>query len=101
MLPGTTGIKNYAVMVVFLFLGTRAWVRRGPFWGCLVLIPILVVMASGSRMSMTRLSLASFPAFLDAAELLRNRFLFRSCLAAGLLIHVYMIYLHTNRIFVA
>jgi hypothetical protein len=101
LVPGAGGVKNYVVMLVFLALGVRAWARRGPLWGCLVLVPVLMVMASGSRMSMTRLSLASFPAFLDAAELLRGRVLFWAGVAVGSALQVYFLYLYVNRVFVA
>jgi hypothetical protein len=98
LLPTTRGLKHYTVTIVFLALGVRAWVKRGPLWGCLVLIPVLLPLSSGTRMSMTRLVLGSFPAFLDAAELLRGRALFWLCVAAGVILQVYFLYLHVNQI---
>lgn len=98
--PGT-GLKNYAVMMLFLGLGIRGTFKRGPFWGCLVLVPILIGMSSGSLMSMTRFSLMSFPAFIDAAELLKRRAALAVALAAFVILQAYFIFLHVNRVFVA
>lgn len=69
---------------LFLGLGVRLWARLGPLWGCLVLVPILQGMATGSAMSLSRVALAAFPAFIEAAELLRAPATFRTCLALAL-----------------
>jgi hypothetical protein len=99
--PGPTGLKNYAVMILFLGLGIRATLRRGPFWGCLVLVPILMPMASGTLMSMTRFSLAAFPAFIEVAELLKGRAATAAVIVTSILLQAYFIYMHVNRVFVA
>ena len=69
---------DYLVMIAFLILGIRALSRRGPLWGSLILVPVLLLMASGSLRSATRVSLMAFPAFIEAAEMLTNRTLFCS-----------------------
>ncbi|MEJ7637732.1 MAG: mannosyltransferase family protein [Singulisphaera sp.] len=99
--PGPSGLKNYAVMILFLGLGIRTTIKRGPFWGCLVLVPVLMGMASGTRMSMTRITLTSFPAFIDVAELLRGRAAPAAVIVASILLQAYFIYMHVNRVFVA
>jgi hypothetical protein len=76
--PLTTRIS----LCLFLGLGVHAWWRRGPFWGCLVLVPVLQGLATGTYLSMNRIVLAAFPGFLDLAELLRPRLLFVVWLAA-------------------
>ncbi len=77
---------KYFAAITTLALGVRAWWKRGPLWGCLVLIPILQAMATGSLMSMTRIVLSAFPVFLDAAELLPGRITFALCVVSGLLL---------------
>jgi hypothetical protein len=80
--------KNYLCALALLGLGIHAWAVRGPFWGCLVLIPTLQALATGTPMSMTRLVLSAFPAFLDAQDLLRNRVAFAAVVAACLVLQV-------------
>jgi hypothetical protein len=77
--------RDYLVIVTFLGLGVRAWLKRGPFWGCLVLMPILQGMATGTTMSLPRIALAAFPVFIEAAELLRGRVIFVAVMIALLL----------------
>jgi hypothetical protein len=77
-------MTNSVASVFFLGLGVHAWWRRGPFWGCLVLVPVLQGMATGSVFSMNRIVLASFPAFLDLAELLRPRLMFAAWMLASI-----------------
>src|SRR5262249_28974681 len=67
---------GYVAMIVFLALGVWACWRRGAFWGGLILLPLLQPMSSGLSVSMSRYVLAAFPAFIEAGELLRNRFTF-------------------------
>jgi hypothetical protein len=64
-------------VVLFALLGVRAWLRRGAFWGVLTLMPVAMMMMSGTFMSGHRLILAALPGFIELAELLRNRSLFR------------------------
>ena len=61
----------------FAILGIRAWLRRGTFWGALVLFPVAQMMMSGTFLSGHRLILAALPGFIELADLLRNRWLFR------------------------
>jgi hypothetical protein len=84
-------ITDCLANVLFLGLGVHAWWRRGPFWGCLVLVPLLQVMATGSPLSMNRVVLASFPAFLELAELLRPRLMFTAWMAASIYAQVILI----------
>ena len=90
----------YLVMIAFLILGIRSWSRRGPLWGSLILVPILLLMASGSLRSATRVSLMAFPAFIDVAEMLTNRTLFMFCLASSLILQIIMATLYVNWCFV-
>ena len=62
-----------STLVAALVLGVRAWAVRGPLWGCLVIVPVLQALATGTMMSMSRIGLAAFPAAIDAAELIRPR----------------------------
>jgi hypothetical protein len=71
-------------LLVFLLifgLGLRAWRLRGPFWACLILVPIFQGMATGTPLSMKRIVLSCFPAFIEAAELCPRRWGFVAVLA--------------------
>jgi hypothetical protein len=61
----------------FTFLGIRAWIKRGAFWGILTLVPIGQMMMSGTFLSGHRIVLAALPGFIELADLLRNRLAFR------------------------
>ncbi len=61
----------------FTFLGIRAWIKRGAFWGILTLVPIGQMMMSGTFLSGHRIVLAALPGFIELADLLRNRLVFR------------------------
>lgn len=61
----------------FAALGIRAWVRRGVFWGMLTLVPVGMMFMSGTFLSGHRVVLAAAPAFIELADLLRNRLYFR------------------------
>jgi hypothetical protein len=91
---------NQLAICLFLGLAVHAFWRRGPLWGCLVLVPILQAMATASFMSITRLTLAAFPAFIDLAELLRPRAVFAIGLGTMLLAQVRLIDLFVNWTFV-
>lgn len=63
-----------AVLVAaFVALGVRAWRKRGAFWGVLALVPVAQMFASGTLLSAHRIVLASLPAFVELADLLRHR----------------------------
>ena len=66
-----------AIVFLFVLLGIRAWVKRGAFWGVLTLVPIAQMMISGTFLSGHRLILAAVPGFIELADLLKNRLLFR------------------------
>lgn len=51
-------------------LGVRGWVRRGPVWGCLVLVPVAQALSTGTTLSVERIILTSFPAAFELGELL-------------------------------
>ena len=68
--------RDFLASILFLGLGAHAFVKRGPLWGCLVLLPVLQALATGSLTCMTRIVLCSYPAFLDAAEITSGRALF-------------------------
>jgi len=91
---------DYYVMLLFICLGVRAWRVRGPFWGSLVLIPVIQGMATGSILSMTRIVLTAFPAFMDAAELLRSRGMFVAYVGICLIVQAVMIEQYVNWQFV-
>lgn len=69
---------------LFLGLGVSAWLRRGPFWGCLTLVPIALAASSGSSLSMMRVVLSAFPAFIEAAELCGKRWSFLAAVVVGI-----------------
>ncbi|HEY1190348.1 MAG TPA: hypothetical protein VGE74_22130 [Gemmata sp.] len=62
-----------AVVLGGAMLGVRAWIKRGTFWGALTLVPIAQLFVSGSLLSGHRIVLASLPAFIELADLLRGR----------------------------
>lgn len=93
-------LHSYAAMVGFLALGLRAWRRRGAFWGALILTPILQAMATGSLLSLARVALLSYPAFLEGAELLRDRRAFALAVALMLGVQLLAIDRYVNFLFV-
>jgi hypothetical protein len=76
-LPRPEAARHFAweAVAVFSFalLGIRAWLKRGTFWGVIVLVPVAQMFASGTLLSGHRLILAALPAFLELADLLRTR----------------------------
>lgn len=68
-------------VLAFGALGVRAWIKRGAFWGVLILSPVGQMMMSGTFLSGHRLIIAALPGFIELADLLRNRLLFRLTVA--------------------
>jgi hypothetical protein len=101
MLRPVTEGKDFLAAILFLGLGTHAFLKRRALWGCLVLVPILQALASGSTGSMTRVVLSAYPAFLDAAELTSGRAAFAVAVACCLLGQAAMLSSYVNWIFVA
>jgi hypothetical protein len=60
-------------VLAFAALGIRAWLKRGTFWGVLILAPIAQMMLSGTFLSGHRLIIAALPGFIELADLLRKR----------------------------
>lgn len=80
----------------FAILGIRAWIKRGAFWGLLTLVPIAQLMMSGTFLSAHRVVLASLPAFIELADLLRNRRIFLMVVATFVFLQVFLLnyYVH-------
>jgi Mannosyltransferase (PIG-V) len=95
--PETAGVllKN-ALTVAFLLLGARAWRRGGVFWAALTWVPVLQGLSTGSTLSISRLILSAYPAFLDAGELLRRRTILILLVAACLVVQVLLIDRYVN-----
>jgi Mannosyltransferase (PIG-V) len=93
--------RNLLATILFLGLGIHAFLMRGSLWGCLVVVPILEVLATGSHLSMTRVVLSSFPGFLDAAEIASNRALFAITVVVCLVGQFVLLRSYVNWIFVA
>lgn len=70
------------LVLLFAVLGIRAWVRRGAFWGMLTLVPIAQMMMSGTFLSGHRVILAALPGFIELADVLKSKVLFRVVVAA-------------------
>lgn len=82
--------------LVFAVLGVRAWVKRGAFWGLLALAPIGQMMMSGSFMSGHRVVLAALPAFIELADLLRNRLSFTIAAAAFIYLQLFFMNIYVR-----
>ena len=93
--------RDLLATILFLGLGIHAFVKRGPLWGCLVLVPVLQALASGSILSMTRVVLSSYPAFVDAAEIASNRAVFAITVVVCLFAQFVLLTSYVNWIFVA
>ena len=78
-------------LALFTFLGVRAWLRRGTCDGVLILLPLMQATFTGTPMSLERIVLASFPAFLDLAEVLNTRRRFWIALAISLVLQVILL----------
>ena len=98
---GIDNVWTKGISVVgFLGLGVHAWWRRGPLWGCLVLVPILQGLATGTMLSINRIVLAAFPAFVDLAELLGSRLSFWGWMVVGILVQATLIDRFVNWVFI-
>lgn len=86
-----SGLKDYVVGLGFLAVGLVALRRRGVFWAGMIIFPVLQPMSSGTALSATRLALMSYPAFIEVADLVRNRYAFAALLAAGAAVQVLML----------
>lgn len=72
------GVREGIIVFAVIALGIRSWWKRGPFWGLVTLVPVVQLMLSGTLLSANRLLLAALPAFIELADLLRNRIVFTS-----------------------
>ncbi|WP_145239775.1 hypothetical protein [Urbifossiella limnaea] len=80
-----------------LALGIRGWVKRGPLWGCLILIPVGQALSTGTTLSIERIVLTSFPAAFELGELLgRSRMMRVAWLIAALPAQGYFLWLFVN-----
>ncbi len=87
----TNVMKDYVVTWLFLAAGAYMLLKQGPFWGLLVLVPVAIPLTSGTVMSMSRLALMSYPAFLVFADVVRSRYLVAVLVAAGLVLQVLLL----------
>jgi hypothetical protein len=88
--------RDFFATLLFLGLGIHTLVKRGPLWACLVLIPPFQFLATGSFQSVSRAVLASFPAFLDAAEIASDRVVFALTVIGSLIVQVFLLKLYVN-----
>jgi hypothetical protein len=82
--------------LAFTVLGIRAWLRRGAFWGVLVLAPVAQMVMTGTFLSAHRLILAALPGFIEMGDLLRNRLAFAVTVVGFTLIQLVLLnqYIH-------
>jgi hypothetical protein len=66
-------VPETIALVTFAGLGLRALIVRGTFHGLVILLPILQALLTGTPMSLERIVLAGFPAFIDLAVMLRRK----------------------------
>ena len=92
--------QHNLVFFLFLCLGLSLWQRRGPFWGCLALIPIAMAAVTGSPMSMPRIVLSASPAFLEATDLCGKRGFFWALVIVGALAEAIMMTRFSRMFFV-
>jgi hypothetical protein len=91
-----SNVTGFAAMILFLALGVLAWHRRGPFWGCLILLPVLQALSTGTTLSLPRIVLTAYPAFIDLALTLRRPSASWGCAAASTLIQISYIESYVN-----
>jgi hypothetical protein len=82
--------------ILFVFLGIRAWIKRGAFWGLVTLLPIAQMAATGTFLSGHRVLLACLPGFIELADLLKNRLAFMITIALSVVIQLFLLnnYIH-------
>jgi hypothetical protein len=85
--------------LAFTVLGVRVWLRRGAFWGVLVLAPIAQMMMSGTFLSAHRVILAALPGFIELGDLSRNRLVFALTIVGFALIQVVLLNRYVHWIF--
>lgn len=84
-----------------LALGVRGWVRRGPLWGCLILVPIGQALSTGTTLSIERIVLTSFPAAFELGEVLgRSRMMQLAWLVVAVPAQLFFLWLFVNNGFV-
>ena len=88
-------------LLVFLALGVYTWIRLGPFWGSMVLLPLALCASTGSVMSMKRHVLACFLVFYPLAESLSRRWSFLLVMAVFLVLQVIFLWRYVHVIWVA
>ena len=79
-----------------VFLGIRAWVKRGAFWGLVTLLPIAQMAATGTFLSGHRVLLACLPGFIELADLLKNRLAYMITIALSVVVQLFLLnnYIH-------
>lgn len=88
-------------LLVFAGLGIYTWVRYGPFWGSLVLLPLALAASTGSVDSMKRLVLASFPVFYPLGDWLTRRWAFALVVTVCAALQLLCLWRYVNGIWVA
>lgn len=88
-------------LLLFTVLGLRAWWKRGPFFGTMILVPLMQASFTGTPISLERIVLASFLAFLDLGELLRRSIAFWTVLIFFVVVQCLALNRHVHFIFVA
>lgn len=82
--------------ILFVFLGIRAWIKRGAFWGLITLLPIGQMAATGTFLSGHRVLLACLPGFIELADLLKNRLAYMITIALSVVVQLFLLnnYIH-------
>jgi len=82
--------------ILFTILGIRSWVKRGAFWGLVTLLPIAQMASTGTFLSGHRLLLASLPAFIELAEILKNRIAYWTTITLSAVVQYFLLnaYIH-------
>jgi len=82
---------NYSPLMIFIVLGLYTWWRYGLFWGALVLLPLALLVSTGSVMSMIRLVLSCFPVFYPMADYLQDRRAYWAVLATSICLQLFLL----------
>jgi hypothetical protein len=90
---------DLAVSLLFIGLGVRSWVRRGPLWGMMTLFPMLLLLSTGNALSGQRVALVCLPAFVELADLLKSRLIFRTAGAVFLLMQLFQAWRYAHWVF--